>query len=77
MKKCSGTYVTMWLVEAWQDTDITLRQDNGGEFNKAILFKGVGGVKGNQQRIVKHRGGWLTAIGEGCLKGAVAFSTRM
>lgn len=58
MKKYSGTYVTMWLVGAWQDTDITLRQGNGGEFNKATLFKGVGGVKGNQQRIVRHHGGW-------------------
>lgn len=58
VKKHLGTYVTMWLIGAWQDTDGTQRQGNGQEFNKGTLFKGVGGVQGNHQEIMKHPGGW-------------------
>lgn len=39
MKKYSGTYVTMWLVGSWQDTDITLKQSNGESLIKQLFSK--------------------------------------
>lgn len=54
MKNHPGTYVTCEFIKL----SPIIRQDTGVEFNKGMLFKPVSGVKGNQQRVMKHPGCW-------------------